>query len=94
MYMETNLNNQEVTNLTSFTAEKARERSQMIVTETSKEQLNIILKKILKETVTGGLCCYYYDSLLPNVVTELRSRGFSVTYVNSQKDGTTYTIEW
>jgi hypothetical protein len=46
MYMETNLNHQEVINLNSFTAEKARERSQMIVTETAKEQLNTVLKKI------------------------------------------------
>lgn len=92
--METNPNLQEVIYLSSFTAEKARERSQMIVTDTAKEQLNTVLKKILKETDSGGLYCYHYDTLLPNVVTELKSRGFDIAFTNDQRDGVTYIIKW
>ena len=80
--------------LNTFTAEQARERSQGIVSEQSKFQLDSILKKILKETDTGGLYVYHYETLLPNVVAELKRRGFDVTFTNEQRDGITYTIKW
>jgi hypothetical protein len=80
--------------LNSFNAQQARERSQNIVTEESKQQLEFVLKKVIEITNEGGLFYHHYETLQPSVVNELKKRGFDITHTSDQRDGVTYTIKW
>ena len=66
--------------LNTFSAEDARKRSEKIVTDYSKNQLDDVLKDIVEFSGKGRKKVSIYNKeLLPNVILELEKRRFKVS---------------
>ena len=75
-------------------AKKAREKTLQITGDKERKQFGEIKTKITEAVNKGKFQCFFYDSLIASVKTQLELEGFKVESYNNPRNEILVTISW